>query len=63
MTTVLGRRVILTTLEPIPPLFRTAPGVLALNRPELDAVSRNATADAPIPGAVRSLLPATLITR
>ena len=36
-----GRRIIPTTLEPVPYRFRTAPGVLALNQAELTALQRN----------------------
>ena len=37
MTTIFNRRVLLTTLDPVPRSFRTAPGVLAMNRTELEA--------------------------
>lgn len=37
----LGRRIIPTTLDPLPELFRAAPGCIALNRKELDALARN----------------------
>ena len=37
MTTIFNRRVLLTTLDPVPRAFRTAPGVLAVNRGELEA--------------------------
>lgn len=34
-----GRRVLMTTLDPIPPLLRTAPGCVAMNQRELDLVN------------------------
>ena len=37
MIEILGRRVILTTLDPIPPGLRTLPYVIAMNQRELDA--------------------------
>jgi hypothetical protein len=37
---VFGRRIIATTLDPIPRLFRAAPGVLAMNQSEIDAFTR-----------------------
>ena len=36
-----GRRIIPTTLEPVPYRFRTAPGVLALNYREIKALQNN----------------------
>lgn len=45
MTTILGRRVILTTLDDIPPRFRCVSGALALNATELAAFQRGAKED------------------
>ena len=45
---VLGRRVVMTTLDDIPRAFRVAPGVLALNAAELEAIRRNDEADADV---------------
>ena len=42
---IFGRRVIPTTLDPVPRNFRAAPGVIALNQIELDAIHRNAEDD------------------
>lgn len=36
-----GRLVVRTTLDPIPPLFRAAPGVVALTVSEIAALERN----------------------
>ena len=36
-----GRRVILTTLYPVPRNFRAVPGYLALRQDEVDALNRN----------------------
>jgi hypothetical protein len=38
--TIFGRRIIVTTLDPIPRLFRAAPGVLAMNKSEIEAYQR-----------------------
>ena len=38
--TIFGRRIIITTLDPIPRLFRAAPGVLAMNQCEIAAFKR-----------------------
>ena len=38
---ILGRRVILTTLNPIPRNFRAAPGVIAVNSAEIKALENN----------------------
>jgi hypothetical protein len=35
--TVFGRRVLLTTLDPVPRGLRAAPGLLAMNKAELEA--------------------------
>ena len=36
-----GRRVIVTTLDPVPRNMRAVPGYLALNQSEVDALNRN----------------------
>lgn len=43
--TFLGRRIIATTLDPIPRSFRAVPGYLALNQFEIAAIGRNSLAD------------------
>ena len=35
-----GRRIILTTLDPIPRSFRAVPGCIALHKDEVDALNR-----------------------
>ena len=40
-----GRRIVLTTLEPVPRAFRAAPGVIVLNTAELTALERNQPGD------------------
>ena len=37
MTTIFNRRVLLTTLDPVPPGLRTTLGCIAMNQRELDA--------------------------
>jgi hypothetical protein len=39
--TLFGRRVIVTTLDPVPRGLRASPGVLAMNRDEIDAIERS----------------------
>lgn len=39
--TLFGRRVIVTTLDPIPRLFRAASGVLAMNAREIEAFQQH----------------------
>ena len=38
---ILGRRVLITTLDPIPRNFRAAPGVIAMNNSEIKALQNN----------------------
>lgn len=52
---VFERRVILTTLDPIPRSFRAAPGVLAMNQREVDAVRRNDPEDREVIGEIAEI--------
>jgi hypothetical protein len=45
MRTFLGRRVVMTTLDEIPPRLRALPGCVAMNAREVEAVERNAPGD------------------
>ena len=45
MKTFIGRRVIMTTLDPIPPLHRALPGCMAMNAREVRAIERNEPED------------------
>jgi len=41
LTALLGRTVLQTSLDPLPPMFRSAPGVIAVNDREVAAIAAN----------------------